>query len=480
MGKLIKNYIYNGSYKLLIIIIPLITTPYLTRILGKDALGIDAYVLSVVALVELFGALGINLYSNREVAYCRDDKKKLSLVYHEIQSIRIFLCVVVVAAYALIAVHTKYKIFYLIHLLTIIGYFIDITWFFVGCEDMKSPVIRNVIVKVLQTLLVFLVIRSPSDLKKYIFITAICNFISAVCMYTQISKLVEKVSFRELNIKRHIKPILLLFLPQAASSLYVQFDRTMIGLLSEDVSYVSIYDKAEMIVKVPLQLATATSPVFIPRISNEFINGRFDNIKKIVNEEIRFIFLFMIPMMAGMLAIANNLVVWYLGKQYTESVSVMMILTPTILTIGMGEILGSQLMVSMNITKGMTIAFSVGAIANIILNYFMIPVANADGAAIATVFAELIVIVIQWIYTKKYINTKKIFASFVKKIIAAIIMYLIIEGLERIINLGYFIFVIQVVIGVIVYFLILYILKDKEMMDGIRILKEKLSSRKEA
>ena len=188
----------------------------------------------------------------------------------------------------------------------------------------------------------------------------------------------------------------------------------------------------------------------------------------------------MIPMMAGMLAIANNLVVWYLGKQYTESVSVMMILTPTILTIGMGEILGSQLMVSMNITKGMTIAFSVGAIANIILNYFMIPVANADGAAIATVFAELIVIVIQWIYTKKYINTKKIFASFVKKIIAAIIMYLIIEGLERIINLGYFIFVIQVVIGVIVYFLILYILKDKEMMDGIRILKEKLSSRKEA
>ena len=363
--------------------------------------------------------------------------------------------------------------------MTLIGYFIDITWFFVGCEDMKSPVIRNVIIKLSQTLLVFLLIRSPSDLIKYILITAICNFVSALCMYTQISKLVEKATFKELNIKKHIKPILLLFLPQAASSLYVQFDRTMIGLLSEDVSYVSIYDKAEVIVKVPLQLATATSPVFIPRISNEFVYGRFDNIKKIVNEEIRFIFLFMIPMTAGMLAIANNLVVWYLGKDYTESVSVMMILTPTILTIGMGEILGSQLMVSMNITKGMTIAFSVGAIANIILNYFMIPIDNANGAAIATVFAECMVIVIQWIYTKQYIDTGKLFKGFVKKIIAAIIMYLIIEGLESIINVGYFIFVIQVVVGVIVYFLILYILKDKEMMDGIRILKEKLSLRKE-
>lgn len=477
-GKLLKNYFYNGSYKLLLIIIPILTTPYLARVLGKDKLGIDGYVLSVVTLVELFGALGINLYANREVAYVRDNKQKLTNLYYELQYIRLFLCGIVLAGFVGFSFFSQYKIFFLIHSLSLVGYFLDVTWLFIGLEEMKSPVIRNVIIKLLQTALVFILIRSRGDLYKYVLITASCTFVSSLCMYPYVGRYIGKVQKKQLNIKRHIKPVLLLFLPQAASSLYVQFDRTMIGLLASNISYVSIYDKAETIVKVPLQLTAATTAVMLPRISNEFVKGRIENIKQLVMKEIRYIFLFLIPMAFGLISIANHLTVWYLGSEYTESVSVVMLLTPTILTIGMGEVLGSQLMISFNKTKEMTLAFGLGAISNIILNSILIPRFNADGAAIATVIAEAMVLVIQWKTTREYIYTSKILASFIKKLIASLAMFAAIEQMDRMWHGGHVIFVIQIAAGGVIYLVLLLLMRDNELMEGIRLVSKKLRRRK--
>ena len=282
MGKLLKNFFYNGTYNLLLVIIPVITMPYLTRTMGKTALGIDGYVVSIVSLVKLFGALGINLYSNREIAYHRDDKEKLTKTYYEIQKIRWSLCIIVVALYLLVASRTEYKVYFLIQTFTIIGYFIDITWVYVGREDMKLPVIRNVIVKLVQTALIFILIKSPDDLALYVWISAVGTFLSAVCMYTQVGKLVGKYNPKELEIRKHIKPILALFLPQAASSIYVQFDRTMIGMLSEDIGYVSIYDYAENLVKLPIYFISALSLAMAPRVSNEFAKNNMESSGKLL------------------------------------------------------------------------------------------------------------------------------------------------------------------------------------------------------
>lgn len=472
MGKLLKNFFYNGTYNLLLVIIPVITMPYLTRTMGKTALGIDGYVVSIVSLVKLFGALGINLYSNREIAYHRDDKEKLTKTYYEIQKIRWSLCIIVVALYLLVASRTEYKVYFLIQTFTIIGYFIDITWVYVGREDMKLPVIRNVIVKLVQTALIFILIKSPDDLALYVWISAVGTFLSAVCMYTQVGKLVGKYNPKELEIRKHIKPILALFLPQAASSIYVQFDRTMIGMLSEDIGYVSIYDYAENLVKLPIYFISALSLAMAPRVSNEFAKNNMESSGKLLKGELKYIFLFIFPLMLGMIAIANNLVIWFLGEAYEESALVIMVLAPIIFAKAMGEVFGTQLMVSVNETKGMTIAFSCGAVCNLIANAILIPKYNAAGAAIGTVIAELMVVCIEYQYAKKYIGKLGVAGALPKKLIAAAIMFAVVWPMNAL-AVGFGTMVLQIGVGAIVYFVILLALRDSELYSILSMIKNK-------
>lgn len=477
MGKLIKNFIYNGTYKLLLIIMPLITTPYLTRVLGKTALGIDSYVVSVISLVQLFGALGINLYSNREIAYRRDNKEELTKIYYEIQTIRWCLCAVVVLVYVLIASRTEYHIYFLIQTFSIVAYFIDVTWLFVGCEEMKTTVIRNVIVKLIQTVLIFGLIKNTGDLDLYVWINALCNFCSAICIYPQVHKWVGKCRFSELTVTRHIGPILALFLPQAASSIYVQFDRTMIGWFASDISYVSIYDKAENLVKLPLQFSSAATAVMIPRIANEYVKKNRRQVKRILETEFRYFMLFIIPAVAGILVISDTFVCWYLGVQYVESAMVIKVLSPIIFAIGMGEIIGSQLLVSVNETRGMTIAFVSGGVLDVIINALLIPKLDAVGAGIGTAVAEAVVIMIQYQFAKKYIGGFRFKNMLPKKICAAVVMFVVIELIGMYKHSVGMMFL-QVLIGIMVYLAGLILLRDTELITGYNVVKKYITGKK--
>jgi len=472
MGKLIKNFLYNGTYNMLIMILPLIITPYLTRTLGSNALGVEGYVVSIVSLVKLFGALGINLYCNREVAYHRDNKEELTKTYYELQRIRFTLGIVVTAFYIVIASRTQYGLYFMIETFALVGYFIDVTWLFIGREEMKLPVLRNIVVKLIQTALIFLLVKSPEDLSIYLWISVIGTFVGSVCMYTQVGKYIGKYDSKQLEIKKHLKPILALFLPQAASSIYVQFDRTMIGWLSEDISYVSIYDKAENLVKLPIYFVGALSSAMMPRVSNEFANKNFDKIKGLLKNELKFVFLFLLPMVVGMVVIADNLVLWYLGSEYVESALVIRILVPIVFAKAMGEVLSTQLLISVNDTKGMTIAFSCGAIFNLVANALLIPKFNAAGAAIGTVIAEIVVVIIQYNFAKKYIGKLEVMGTLGKKIIGSLIMLLAIVPLGTLFD-GFWMMMLQIGVGAIVYFVILYVCKDAELKVALDMITKK-------
>ena len=170
MNKLTKNYIYNSLYQVMLIIIPLITTPYLTRTLGKTFLGIDSYVLSIVQLTNVIGALGTNTYAYREIAYVRDDKNKLISTFWELVIIRIVLCTVSCLVYVCIALRSEYRTIFGIQTITIISYFFDVSWFFIGMEEMKPVVIRNVCVKAVATACIFLLVREPEDIYIYMWL----------------------------------------------------------------------------------------------------------------------------------------------------------------------------------------------------------------------------------------------------------------------------------------------------------------------
>ena len=473
MGKVIKNFFYNGSYNLLMVLIPLILTPYLTRTLGSEMLGIDAYVISVVNIVKLCGLLGMNIYSNREIAYRRDDRKELSQAFAELWRIRIMLGVIVVAGYIVISTQVKYAEIFLIQGFAVSSAFIDITWLFSGNEDMKGPVMRNITIKIIQTILIFVCVKQPSDLGIYVWISAVSFFISSLCMYPYLRRYVDPVRGEKLNYKRHFKPILALFLPQAASMIYTQFDKTMIGWLAEDISYASIYDKAENLVRLPIYFVSAMSTAMLPRVANEYSKGHMKEIRGMLGKEMRYLFLGLLPMLVGMACIANVLVPAYLGEEYMGSILVLRVLSPVVFFVGLGEIVANQFMISVNETTGLTISYTAGAVCNVIANAILIPKFNAAGAAIGTIIAEGIALLIQYMYARKKIGSFGAIDALPKKLFAAFAMGAIILYMGTLAQTLWMMLV-QIAAGAIIYFVILLALRDGELLEGMGMVKRRL------
>lgn len=470
-NKLLKNYIYNSSYQILLIIIPLFTTPYLTRTLGSTSLGIDSYILSVVTLFYTFGSLGLNAYSQREIAYKRNSPVELSNTFFSLLSIRIFLCIIVLIIYSIFSMFTPYKTLFLIQSITLLSNFLDISWFFIGMEEMKIVAIRNSLIKILLTICIFVFIKDSNDLTLYIWLFALSNIISTACIYTQIQKYISFSLQIKLNFKSHIKPIILLFLPQASSILYVQFDKTMLGLLASDVSFVSIYDKAEVIVKAPLAFISALTAVILPRIANDFANENLDSIHITINTVLEYITMIILPMVAGIIMISNVLVPWYLGTGYMASINVVKILAPIILAIGLSNVSGAQYLVATNQTKYLTKSYLSAAIFNIIGNYFLIPKYNAIGAAITTLGAEYIVTIIQFYYMKKTFTKFTFVKQLPKRIFACFSMIVILYILKKSLPLSVFSLFPLIITGILVYFAVLILLKDQLIITLIKQLK---------
>ena len=462
---------------MLMVLIPLILTPYLTRTLGSEMLGIDAYVLSVINIVKLCGLLGMNIYSNREIAYKRDDKEKMSIAFAELWRIRMTLGAIVTVAYLIVALRVRYAGFFLIQAFTVSAAFIDITWLFSGNEDMKGPVMRNIIIKVVQTVLIFALVKKPSDLDVYVWISALSYLISSLCMYPYVRRYVDSVRGEKLNYKRHFKPILALFLPQAASMIYTQFDKTMIGWFSDDISYTSIYDKAENLVRLPVYFVSAMSTAILPRVANEYAKGHMKEIRSMLGKEMRYLFLALLPMLVGMACIANVLVPAYLGNEYTGSVLVLRVLTPVVFFVGLGEIIANQFMISVNQTTGLTVSYTAGAVCNVIANAILIPKFNAAGAAIGTIIAEGVALLIQYLYARKMIGSFKALDALPKKLFAALAMGAVILYMGTI-RQNLWMMLVQIAAGAVLYFLILLALRDGELLEGMGMIKQRLRKRR--
>ncbi|MCD7813096.1 MAG: flippase [Lachnospiraceae bacterium] len=466
MNRLTKNYIYNSAYQLLAVLIPLLTTPYLTRTLGTNSLGIDSYVLSVVQLAEVLGTLGTNTYANREIAYVRDDREKLTKTFLEIFLLRLVLCVLVVFVYVGIALRSEYRTVFLIQTVTLICYFFDISWLFIGMEEMKPVVMRNICVKLLVTACIFLLIREPDDLLRYVAITASGQLLGDLLMAWQGRRYLKIEGIGRLNIRRHIRPVLLLFLPQAASSLYVLFDKTMLGLLSEQIDSVSLYDKAESLVKTPLVFATAMTAVLMPRIANEFAAGHREKIKELVQGSIDFMIMVFLPVTLGMAVIAGRFVPWYLGEAYRASIVVTRILSPVILAIALSNVSGTQFLVATKETKVLTISYVAGALFNLTGNFLLIPLYNERGAAVTTVCAEWLVTLIQLYALQKRLGSLHLFRNNWKKLAAALAMLLLIVPMNRLTD-SIWVVLLQILSGGILYFALLLFLKEKRLIEAL-------------
>jgi len=424
VASLKKNFIYQTGYQVLATALPLITTPYINRVLGAEQLGTYTYVANIANYFTIFAMLGFNNYGSKMIAATKHNENELAHTFSSIRKLQCLMATVVVAIYLLFIslCIPEHKSLYFIESLWIINCFIDINWFFWGMEKVKLTVNRNLIIKLITLLGVFIFVRSRNDILIYAFILVIGTILSDIYLISQVKKYVKgtKTTFYEMI--AHIKPCIALFIPIVAMSIYQQMDKTMLGVLStyEQVGY---YSSADKIVNIPLGIITGLGTVSLPRIVSLISENKIMEYKKVVEKSISLVMFMCSAIAFGILAVSQEFVPLFFGREFLPCVSLVSFLTFVIFFKAISTVLVNQILIPNDNEKYYIISVFIGAFINLILNYSLIRKFDAVGAVYATLISELIVCFIQIFICFNYLNTLKIIGKNFQYIILGILMY---------------------------------------------------------
>lgn len=469
-----KNYIYNLTYQILIIILPIITTPYLSRVLGAENLGIYSYTLAIATYFITFGSLGVALYGQREIAFEQDNPDKYSKTFWEILIFRFITMSISIVLYYIVFINgTQYQLYYKILLLEIIGNCIDISWFFQGLEEFKKTVFRNTIVKIISLISIFTFVKTKNDLTIYFVIYVLSTLIGNLTLWFYLPKYLVHVNFKDLQIFKHLKPTLTLFVPQIAVQVYTLLDKTMIGTIISDKSEVGYYDQAQKIIKMLLTIITSFGTVMMPRIANTYSKGDKEQIQKYMSNSFCVVFMLAFPLIFGIASVAPAFVPLFFGEGYDKVIILMRVISPIILLIGLSNVTGTQYLLPIKRQTEYTISVICGAIINFIMNMILIPKYGAIGASIGTVIAEFTVTAVQAYFVKKDFDFKKVLLLSKNYIISSIAMFVLCFGLSNLINKNAILSIcLQVILGAITYFIILFLMKDQFTIQILKTIKK--------
>lgn len=471
-----KNFIYNLAYQILALALPLITAPYVSRVLGANNLGIYSYTMSITTYFILFGSLGMVLYGQREIAYYQDEKRKLSSSFFEIFILRCATMAISMVIFFFIFIfnHNEYSIYYIVLLIEMAATVLDISWFFQGMEEFKKIVIRNSVIKLVSIICIFTLVKSTDDLTIYFVVNVASNLAGNLSLWFSLPKYIEKTSLKELNIQKHIKPTIALFVPQIAIQVYTVLDKTMIGTIIADKSQTGFYDQAQKIIKMLLTVVTSLGTVMIPRIANRFKKNDHKKVSEYIEKSFRMVFLMSTPMLVGIFTCSNRFVPLFFGPGFDEVSILMKIISPILVLVGISGIIGSQYLVAAKRQKELTISVAIGAAINFVINLLLIPSLGALGASIGTVVAEFSVTFSECLFTRKNFNYKKMFSMVTPYAIAGLCMLVVCSLLSFLPLNNIIVLTIQAVLGVLTYFSILLIMKESLTIVTIKSIQSKI------
>lgn len=474
-----KNYIFNLLYQLLTIVTPLITTPYVARVLGVENNGIYGYTISIVTYFVLFGSLGTALYGQREIAYIQNDRKKQTNVFMEILSIKtIAYLIVIIAFYLMFCLNGDYSLFYKILIIELVANLIDISWFFQGNEEFDKTVIRNMIVKITGLVCVFLFVKSENDLWKYFLIYVLSDLLGNLSLWMYVPRYLEKNNKKKLHLKKHVKPIILLFLPQISVQIYAVLDKTMLGQLTKSMSEVAYYDQAQKIIKALLLVVSAMSTVMCSRVANSYAKNKINDVKKYLKQSVSMVWLIATPLVFGVFAVASEIVPIYFGNGYDAVIPLMCATSLILIGIGLNNVTGVQYLIQAGKQNIFTLSVTVGAVINVILNLVLIKLFGTIGAVYSSIISEFVILAIQLFYTKEVIAIKDIIYSSIKYLISGIVMYIVVILLGKILTPGLISLCIKIIIGALIYCSSLLVMKDKFTIDIINQILQTLKWKK--
>ncbi|MDD4849651.1 MAG: oligosaccharide flippase family protein [Gemmiger sp.] len=461
-SRLTQNYIYNLTYQVFTVLAPFITTPYISRVLGAEGIGAYSFTQSNVTFVILISTVGVSLYGQRAIAYKQHDREERSRIFFEIILMRAATVCVGLAVYSIFLVPTqKYHQLYMIQYIDIIASVIDITWFFQGMEEFKYIAVRNIFIRAIGIVLVFALVKNAGDVPLYALCYSVPVFLGNLYLWPRLKGRLCRVPFRTLRVFSHLKPCMLLFIPQIASQIYVVLDKSMLGFLTTNDLEVGYYEQGQKIVKVALIVVTSLGTVMMPHVAKIFSSGDHTRIQGELLKSFRLVVALAAPMVLGLCAIADNFGSWFYGPGYEKVPALIMIISPILLLVGLSNVIGIQYLLPTNRDREFTISVICGSAANVIMNLILIPRWGAFGASIASVFAEVAVLAVQLYIVRRKFSVPAILKIIPRYIVYAALMYAGVRAVSLLLPGGIITTGIQVFVGAFIYILLLAVRKDE-------------------
>lgn len=397
-----KNYLYNLGYQLLTLLTPFLVIPYLSRVLGAEGIGAYSYTLSIAAYFILLANLGTTDYAQREVAYQTGQRRAQSRIFWETWLLRAALTVLSLALYyGLVERMAASSLIYWVQALNIVAVLFDVTWFFQGLEEFGKIVLRNFFVRLLNVALVFLLIHGTEDLLLYVALMGAMNLLSGLLMWLSLPRYLVRVPIGEIRPWRNFGTVLSLFLPQMAIQLYTVLDKTMIGVLTGSLLENGYYEQAEKVVKMPLLAMTALGTVMIPRIASLHAAGDKKAIESHIMRSYRFVWMLALPMAVGLAGTISYVTPWFFGPGFEKVGPLVRMMSGMVIAIGLSNVTGLQYLLAVNRQHQLTISCLMGAAVNFLLNWWLIPTFLSEGAAVASLLAEVTVVTVQFWFVRK-------------------------------------------------------------------------------
>jgi len=480
MAKSVKrNYIYSLSYQIFSLIMPFITSPYIARILGPENVGTFSFISTYVSYFVLLGRLSIDLYGSRELSYVKNDLTKKSEVFWNLALLNFTnLLIALVIYFAWLLIYKPVNgLFYALSSLTLFSSMLDITWLFSAHEEFGMIALRNFIVRIISVVSIFVFVKSPNDLVNYFLINLITPFVINASMLRYINRYVTFIKPTFLNAYKRYPKVLKISLPNLAVSVYTMLDKLLLGTISGN-EYLGYYDYSKRIVAMALTVVSSMTPIMMVKMSGHFKNNDLSLVRGYVAKSFKFSVFSSVLIFSLLISAVPEFIPWFYGSNFSTTIKLIQILSPTIIAVAMGTVAGHQFLLSIGKENLLSLALVIGAVISFSLNILLIPRYDALGASLTSLVTEAAITIILYITISRYMDVKELFRQNYKFFLFSLAVIIPLRIIGTKMGPSVLTNLLQVALGTIIYLLLSFVF-DKDihsyMKDVVNKLKSKLA-----
>lgn len=450
MASIKKNFAYQAMWQILSMILPLVTSPLLSRVLGAEGIGVYSFASSVVGYFVLLANFGVYRHGIQKISTARDDPEKCNHVFWEIWWLHSIISVIVGGFYILFVINTTdHRMFYLIMGLQYLGGILNIDWLFAGMEDFKKITIRDTIIKLVTFVLILLFIHDRSNLVVYISIMSLGSLAGGVVFWLSVPQFVHLVPVTGKRVFSHSKGMAIFFIPVVIENVYISMDKIMLGIM-DNKEAVGFYENSEKAL-IAQRIIHALIAVIMPRMTFLIHNRAEEEIQKLMKKIIDFAMVLSMAFGIGTAAVSQEFSVVFWGREFEPCAILIFIMALAIPAEGLSRIIRDEFLLPSGQNKRYMLCASLGAATNFLINCIFIPYYGVIVAAISTFISEFVVLLAQCVIVRKQLPIIRYIKEGCVYIPLGAIMFPVIRGIANGLGMHVYTLLFEIIAGAVIY-----------------------------